>query len=222
MVDIDRICNRLADAGVAGVAQFRSKLTSNYGCEPVVMALLFEAKTALMFAGARCGVEMRESPDLEVTLGAHRLFVEVKHFRRKPQDDIDDERLRGATSLLLPYGDTHPAEGRDAWDQVADVACRKVHQYQRDVPNVLVINSSSPNCIDELIIPTAVNRIDKICRMEPDHGLRRLNGIVLVSEEVAVRRGIRNVHFFETMFPAIPLPKEIRAMLDGVNLWRGG
>lgn len=218
MVDIDRICSVLADGGVTGVEQFRLKLVNNHGCEPVVMSLLFEAKTALMFARARCGVEMRESPDLDVTLGAHRLFAEVKYFRRKSQDDIDDERLRGATSLLLPYGDTRPTEGEDAWDQVADVACRKVCQYQQGVPNVLVINSSSPNCIDEVIIPTAVAKIDEICRMEPDHGLQRLNGIVLVSEEVNVSRGVRNVYFFETMSPAIPLPKEVRAMLNGVRL----
>jgi len=221
MLDVESVCQCLAAAGVGGIDGFRAKLISNRACAPVFQDLLFEARTALMFARAQCSVSMRESPDLEVTLGAHRFFAEVTHFRRKRQDDVDDERLSEASSLLVPYGDTVPTEGSAAWDQVAAVACKKVLQYRPDVLNVLVINSSSANCIDEAIIPTAIDKIDEICRTAPDHGLRKLNGIVLVSEEVNVTRGGRNVHFFEGSRSAVLLPDEVRAMLNGIRLWFG-
>ena len=222
MIDIERLCQRLAAAGVLGIDGFRSKLVRNQGCAVVFQDLSFEASTALIFARAQCAVDMRESPDLEVTLGAHRFFAEVKHFRRKHQDSIDDQRLSAARGLLVPYGDTRPTEGSAAWDQVVAVACKKVLQYRPGVPNVLVINSSSANCIDEVIIPTAIDKIDEICRTAPDHGLRKLNGIMLVSEEVNVTRGGRNVHFFEGSKSAVLLPDEVRAMLNGIALWFGG
>jgi hypothetical protein len=221
MVDVESVCQHLAAAGVAGIDGFRAKLISNRGWAPVFQDLLFEASTALMFARAHCSVSMRESPDLEVTMGAHRFFAEVKHFRRKRQDDIDDQQLSEASSLLVPYGDTVPSEGSAAWDQVAAVACKKVLQYRPGVPNVLVINSSSANCIDEVIIPTAIDKIDEICRTTPNHGLRKLNGIMLVSEEVNISRGGRNVHFFEGSRSAVLLPDEVRAMLNGMALWFG-
>lgn len=218
MGDIDGLCCQLESAGVTGVAGFRTKLVDNRGCGVVLESLVFEASTALMFRSAGCSVEMRDSPDLEVTLGAHRFFAEVKHFRRKAQDDIDDERLAEATSLLVPYGDTVPTEGSAAWDQVVAVACKKVAQYRPDAPNVLVINSSSANCIDDLIVPTAIHEIDDICRTAPSHGLRKLNGILLVSEVVTFNRGVRSVYFFEAGEAVVSLPDEVKAMLNGIGL----
>jgi len=217
MGDIDGLCCQLESAGVTGVGGFRTKLVDNRGCGVVLESLVFEASTALMFRSAGCGVEMRDSPDLEVTLGAHRFFAEVKHFRRKAQDDIDDERLAEATDLLVPYGDTVPTEGSAAWDQIVAVACKKVAQYRPDAPNVLVINSSSANCIDDVIVPTAICNIDLLCRREPGHGLRKLNGILLVGKVVTFNRGCRSVHFFECSACGASLPNEVRAMLNGIE-----
>jgi hypothetical protein len=181
--------------------------------------LLFEASIAIMFRNANCSVEMRDSPDLEVMLGTHRFFAEVTHFCRKRQDDVDDAKLSAATGLLVPYGDTVPTEESSAWDQVVAVACKKVAQYRPDGPNVLVINSCSANSIDELIVPTAIDKIDEICRTAPDHDLRRLNGIMLISTEVNISRGVRSVYFFEAGEAAVSLPDEVKAMLNGIELW---
>jgi hypothetical protein len=69
---------------------------------------------------------------------------------------MDDARLLAASSLLVPYGDTLPTEGKTPWDEVVEVARKKVDQYRPDSPNVLVVYSCSANCIDETVIPTAI------------------------------------------------------------------
>jgi len=217
-VHIEAVCKRLLDASVSGIDLFRHKLKNNWKCEAVREALLLEAKSALMFTAADCQVRMRESPDLEVAFGGSIFFAEVKHFRRKLQDDLDDERLSKATGLLVPYGDTVPTEGSNPWEQVMAVASKKTPQYRPNVSNVLLINSSSANCIDDAIVPTAIDMIDALCQRQPEHELRKLNGIVLVAEEINLRRE-RNVHFFKTMFPATPLPEDVRVMLADIRFW---
>jgi len=163
MLDVDRVCRELTDAGITGVASFRKRLHANRGCKAVVEGLLLEARTAHMLRRSGCSVEIRERPDLEVALGDHLFFAEVTHFRRKVQDDLDEEKLRAAGDLLVKYGDTVPEEGRAAWDQLVQVANDKVAQYCVGSPNVLVVHSRSPNCIDDISAARAVSKIDSIC-----------------------------------------------------------
>jgi hypothetical protein len=129
---------------------------------------------------------------------------------------MDDARLLAASSLLVPYGDTLPTEGKTPWDEVVEVARKKVDQYRPDSPNVLVVYSCSANCIDETVIPTAICNIDSRCRADPGDGLRKLNGILLVSGELNASRGLRRVYYFECGVCAVTMPREVRKMLRAI------
>jgi hypothetical protein len=217
MVDVDAVCRELERAGVTGVDGFRKRLHDNRGCQAVVEGLLFEARTALRYRRVECAVEMRDRPDLEVTLRQHLFFAEVTHFRRKRQDDEDDARLLAATDLLVPYGDTTCTEGKAAWDQLVEVAGKKADQYRAGSPNVLVVNSCTANCIDEVITPTAICGIDSICRADPTSGLKKLNGILLITEEISLSRGGRSCYYFPCGLPAVAMPDEVAGVLHSIE-----
>jgi len=216
MVDVDGVCRKLDEAGVTGVSGFRKKLQDNRGCDAVVDGLLLEARAAMRFRQSGCGVEMGDRPDLKVASGGCVFFAEVTHFRRKLQDDVDDAALLAATDLLVPYGDTAATEGKQAWDQLVDVARKKVDQYRAGSPNILVAYSHSPNCVDEAIVPTSIASIESICRADLSDGLRKLNGILLVSEEINVSRGFRSAYYFECSECDVGMPGDVARMLRAI------
>ncbi|HWQ69608.1 MAG TPA: hypothetical protein VN494_06610 [Patescibacteria group bacterium] len=73
-----------------------------------------EALAAPMFAGSGFSVEMGDSPNLLLLRDGCILGAEVKHFRLKKQDEMDDARLRAADGSLVKYGDTLPSGGTTA------------------------------------------------------------------------------------------------------------
>lgn len=112
----------LQGEGIKGVQEYCEKLAPNWKTPAVYRDLLSEAYAALMFVRSSFGVTMRESPDLRLDRGGHTLGAEVKRFHRKLQDDIDDQRMQKG---FTRYGDTVPTEGKEGWEQVAEVAEKK-------------------------------------------------------------------------------------------------
>src|SRR4030042_1464672 len=176
---------------------------------------LLEGRAALMLRQAGFGVTLREAPDLALEFNSEQLYAEVKHFRLKKQDLIDNAKMSEPGNILVAYGDTVPLEGKPAWEQVYNVAKSKISQYKLHAPNILVIESSSPNCIDDLVIPTAVDVINKDVYSGKCPGLGKLNGILLVSDWFNISHK-RMVFFYPTGKPDVSLTSGILSLLDRI------
>lgn len=216
----DDLATQLRVAGVKGVDTFVLKLVQNSGVATVARDIRSEGLAAWMFAAAGFSVEMSDSPDLLLSLDGCCLGAEVKHFRLKGQDQIDDARLRAApaTGFLVEYGDTMSSEGKAAWDQVVSVADAKAHQYRSDTPNILVIHSSSSHCIGDGEVRTAANILNE--RIVPGGAppLLALNGLLLMSPEynVAARR---SVYFFELFHVRQKVASGVVEALRSIRKW---
>jgi hypothetical protein len=220
MFDIGRICMALDAEGAEAVAIYRDKLSANIRNEAVYQDFVYEGIAAFTFLQAGFHVRMHESPDLAVMWGSSMLLAEVKHFRWKEQDEID-ERLLGEVvnaGCLVSYGDTVPSEDSAPWEQVLAVAKRKTPQYREGFPNVLVIASSSTYAIDDAIMPTVVAMINEASRTPAGAGLRKLNGLLLLDRNFSLAHR-RNTWFFETDNAVIPLEERVRAALEGIRVW---
>ncbi len=214
---------------VKGVAEFINKVCPNAKVPENLESFLCEACAALMFRENGFSVTMRDRPDLLLEFNGTRIGAEVKHFLEKKQDVIDEKRLLTAgeqalvddLSVLVPYGDTWEAEGKRAWQEIVDIAQKKIPQYCEDAPNILVLLSSSTHCVEDSELSTAVNRInEKIVSTRPP-GLAKLNGILLVTiNEIKVSDGLRQVYFAPTQYPAIPLPRDIMEVLSAIRFCR--
>lgn len=220
MFDIERIYKALDAEGAEAMATYRDKLSANTRNKAIYHDLIYEGIVALTFLRASFGVKMRECPDLELTLDSSLLFAEVKHFRWKEQDEIDERMLGEAvkTGQLVTYGDTVPTEGIAPWEQILAVATRKVPQYRDGSPNMLVIASSSSHAIDDAIMPTAIAMINEISRTPSGAGLRKLNGLLLLSNNFSLINR-RSVWFFETDNAVNRLEEKVRATLDRILVW---
>jgi len=212
---ISNVCIDLEKAGVQGVPEYKQRLMDNSESTNFEDFLL-ECRAALMFRKAGFGVTLREAPDLALESNNEQLYAEVKHFRLKEQDLIDDAKMSEPGKTLALYGDTVPMEGEPAWEQVYNVAKNKVSQYKKNVPNILVVESNSPNCIDDVVIPTVVNMVgEAVCSGECP-GFSRLNGILLVSLGCYNISQKRNVFFFLTGKPDVPLTPEVLNLLSRI------
>lgn len=118
MFDIDRICRVLEAKGAEAVAIYRDKLFANIRNAAVYQDFISEGIAALTSQRAGFRVRMWESPNLAVTLDSSMLYAEVKHFRWKEQDEIDERILGEAIKVgcLVSYGDTVPTESSAPWE----------------------------------------------------------------------------------------------------------
>jgi len=215
---IDAMVERLRFASVLRVDVFEEKLTQNAGEMTVVRDLLAEGAAALMFASGGFQVEMSDCPDLLLEYSGQSIGAEVKHFRLKRQDEIDEARLAGVGDYLVEFGDALPIEGTTAWDQVADVAKRKAPQQRGDCPNLLVILSSSIGCIDGSAAMTAADVLNVAPARRACPQLSRLNGLMLMSAEFRFASQ-RSVHFFDLSPSNLELLSDARAALGGIREW---
>ena len=204
--------------------EYCEKLAHNWKTPAVYRDLLSEAYAALMFARSGFEVVMRESPDLRLDYNGQVLGAEVKRFHRKQQDDIDDQRMQ---KEFTRYGDTVPTERKEAWKQVGEVAVKKSSQLWAGLPNVLVIESSSPNCVKNIEILTAVNSLGDQNARGIVGDIGRLNGIVFISLDYFMNLEYnvsqqRSVYFFEARQASVPLPSELRQALEAITEWRTG
>lgn len=221
LMSIDQICSVLSEKGAEEVASYRSKLTENSGNAEVYEDLVYEGVAAFNFLLAGFGVRMRESPDLQINLHNSLLFAEIKHFRWKMQDELDELNTRESMKKghLTTYGNTIPTENKAAWDQVVAVARKKTSQYKDSSPNVLVLASSSNYSIDDAIIPTAIHIINETCGTQTDIALRKLNGVLLFSSDFSGKQN-RNTWFFETDNAFNGLDENIRTRLNEIRVWQ--
>jgi hypothetical protein len=212
------LISRLRAAGATGVDEYSFKLKANENNEETFHDLLFEGKGALMFLDHRWHVELRDSPDLKLQIAGELLYAEVKHFRRKEQDQKDEDAMRAATDELVRYGDLGKAEGFEAWEQVLMVARRKAGQYVEGAPNILVIESSTISL--ELIASSAAHAIDEACG-SGDLRLCRLSGLVVVDASGWMNvRTQRDVEFCKTSHAAVPLSENLCRALEDIRSGR--
>ena len=220
---------KLEKTSINGVKEFIERVYLNAKVSKNVESFLCEACAALMFWENGFLVTMRDRPDLSLELNGMRIGAEVKHFYRKQQDAIDEERLLKAGeqalvddhSVLVSYGDTRETEGKTAWQEIVDVARKKINQYWEDAPNILVLLSSSTHCVEDSELSTAVNKINEEIVSAQMSALTRLNGILLVTlNEKNVSGGFRQVYFASTQYPAIPLPRDVIDTLSAIRFCR--
>ena len=211
----------LASEGVVGVEEYCEKLRSQSHNPDGYMDLLAEGYSALTFARSRFRVTMRDSPDLKLELNSTTIGAEVKRFRRKVQDDIDDKQMQEEEDHLILYGDTLLSEGQKAWEQVEDVVKKKCLQLWSGTANVVVILSFSSNCIEDVEVMTAVHAISESQTSDSYGELSRLNGVVFLSLAYNISRA-RNVYFFECNGPSVPLPKRVKQALAEITRWSMG
>jgi hypothetical protein len=211
---IARCIDALRAAGATDVDQYKQRLRSNANQPDVLEDFLLEGRAALMFLRHGFKVAMQERPDLRIELHGEVVYVEVKHFREKEQDLVDEKAMRRAAGLLVRTGEVLESEGAEAWEQMLNVAMGKADQYASDAPNVLVIESSSPSL--ELMLGTAVGNYDQQVLKCRDIRLRRLSGIMLVQTEWVTCGEGRNVYFCPTRDAATPLSARMTAALSSI------
>ena len=211
----------LEEAHVEGIPEYIKRLQDNSNNCENFQDVLLEGRAALMFSQAGFDVTLRETPDLALRLNKEKLYAEVKHFRLKRQDEIDDAKMSDPNCCvdefgpyLVQIGDTVPLEGKSAWEQVYCVAIKKAKQYVEHAPNILVIESSSFS-IDDVIIPTAINMINEDVRSGKCLGIDKLNGILLSWDWDNISQW-RNVFFYCTSNPAVSLGREVSSLLDKI------
>ena len=194
---ITSMCIRLEKAHVKGVPEYIEKLRANANSANFEDFHL-EGEAAIMFSKAGLDMTMRDSPDLAVRFNNEQFYAEVKHFRLKKQDQ---------------YGDTVPP----AWKQFYDVAEKKIKQYKEHAPNILVIENSTDH-IEELDIPTAIDRINQDVRSGKCPGFAKLNGILLITLYWYNISQKRRVYFRPISNPAVSLNRELFFLLDDIRL----
>jgi hypothetical protein len=214
---INRICAELERQGVQGTPEYKQKLMDN-SASADFKDFLLEGKAALMFRKAGFDVTLREAPDLALEFNGGQLYAEVKHFRLKEQDSIDDAKMSEPSDELIPYGDTVPLEGKPACEQVYNVAKRKIRQYKQNAPNILIVESSSPNCIEDVDILTAVEMVNDAVRSDQCPGFGRLNGILIISLKSDNISQKRNAFFYPTDKPDVLLTPEVVNLLSSISL----
>lgn len=216
---ITRWIAQLRAEGATGLEQYEQKLRSNAknpDVFDVLCDLLLEGRAALMFLQNGFRVAMRESPDLQVELGKEIVYVEVKHFREKEQDRVDEKAMLEATDLLERIGDLTESEGAHAWEQITNVAIRKASQYMSGAANILVVESSSDSL--ELMLGTAVHQYDDQVLKSDDLRLRRLSAMMLINTRWIGLREPSNVEFCPTAHATVPLSKTLTSALTRVRI----
>ncbi len=176
---IGQLVAQLRGKGAIGVEQYEQKLKNNVRNIAVLDDLFFEGQAALLFLNNGFKVTLRDSPDLKIELANEVVYAEVKHFREKEQDRIDEKAMSAATVFLVPIGDTTPTEGSAVWEQIVEVAISKADQYVMNAPNILIIESSSDST--SLTLSTAAHNYNDEVRKTSDPRLRRLNALMLVN-----------------------------------------
>jgi len=214
----------LEKANVKGVPEYIKNLQA---ISDSLEDFRLEGKAALMFAKVGCSVTIRERaepPDLALKFNNEQFYAEVKHFRKKEQDRIDDAKMSDPNCCvdefgpyLMPCGDTFPLEGKHAWEQVYNVAKDKIAQYKEHAPNILVVESSS-DCIDDTTMGDAIDMINEDVRSGTGPGFAKLNGILLITVDGYNISKWRNAFFYRTSNPAISLSRELSGLLDNICL----
>jgi len=217
-LDIHQTLKPLRAQGIRDVHRLETKLAQNALEPSVVEDLLAEAHAAFMLATGGLDIELSDRPDLIIHWNGQIVGAEVKHFRLKGQDTVDDVRLKEESDFLVEYGDTMPSEGRAAWEQVAAVVLKKAEKAKPGVPNLLVIQSSSTHCIEETQVKTAVSFINQPNVRKTYPTLARLNMLIFMSRNFNLNAQ-RSVFAFDLNSPEVPSPSPVHAICHGIREW---
>jgi len=211
----ERMRATLTSRRVSGVDSYWSRLKSNARDSEVVWDLLAEAQTAATLAASGFSVALRDAPDLDVSIEGVPFSIEVKRFRRKRQDHIDEARFAERRGAVIPYGDTTDTEGAPVVDQLLQVAATKASKLPFDRPTVLAVHSASPHCVEDLEVRDAASRLYE----NQNHGGNiRWAGILFFSRSTSCIEH-RNVYFFETAGQPT-LPRAAATALNEIKEWR--
>jgi|HubBroStandDraft_6_1064221.scaffolds.fasta_scaffold205089_1 hypothetical protein len=203
---IEHAVSTLRSAGARDVDDYEHKLQQNAPNPTQVINHLSEARVALMFLENGAQVTMRDRPDLKVEWLGELFYAEVKHFRRTPQDELDEAALKGANGDFVAVGDPGLR-----YKEMCAVARKKKNQYIENALNILAIDSSSDAILPaDAMARSAAAEYDNELRKTPqDLALQRLNGIMLISAWGSVGSNLRNVAFASTKH-ALLWPRDYR------------
>lgn len=176
---VDQLVAQLRNKNAIGVEQYEEKLKNNIKNIDILNDLLFEGRAALMLLSNRFKVTLRDRPDLKLESDNEVVYAEVKHFREKEQDRIDEKAMKETKDYLVPIGDTIETEGLAVWEQIVGVAIGKADQYIINAPNILIIESSSDSTA--LTLSSAAHEYNDRVRKTNDQRLRKLNALMLVN-----------------------------------------
>jgi len=209
---------QLRRKGAIGVEQYEQKLKNNIKNIAVLDDLFFEGRAALLFLNNGFKVTLRDSPDLKIELDNEVVYAEVKHFRKKEQDRIDEKAMSEAKGLLVPIGDTTATEGPSVCEQIVEVAISKGDKYVMNAPNILIIESSSDSTSLNLS-SVAHEYNDKVLKSN-DPRLRRLNAFMLVNVGLYGfgASGPRNTEFWPLSHVDTPMSYRLISALFDIQL----
>jgi len=215
---VPHLIGRLRKEGITGLEDYEQRLGASTPAMENLKDLLFEAHMALMFSHYGFKVTMRDKPDLEIELDNETAYAEVKHFREKEQDRVDEKAMRDSEDLVpvgILLGQPCP------WQQIAKVAIAKAEQYVEDAPNLLVIASDS-NAVNGCVFSTGVHLYNQeVARSGANSPLRRLNAFLLVNMVCDEWTGsdFRNVYFCPTAYAAVPMNTSLVDALTSIRRW---
>lgn len=204
--------NVLTDGSVENVEEFLNKLSSNKKVQGNFDDLRAEGDAAHLLAIHGFRVKMRESPDLLVQYEDCSFFAEVKRFRRKEQDFIDEKNMMVAEDELVRIGDTTETEGSLPWQQLINVIMKKVAGYHEAAQYILIIVNDSDNCVWSMDVTTALNQLMEI-QAESESDFHTLSGILFI-DCVYNFRERRQIYFLPG---PDPLPEKVVAALNQIT-----
>jgi hypothetical protein len=216
---ISHLITQLDKEGITGLKGYEQRLKANIAVMGNFKDLLFEADAALMFSRHGFKVTIQEKPDLRIELDGEVAYAEVKHFREKGQDRIDEKAMQ-CSEDLVSVGNLVPSEGDEAWQQIVKVAIRKAKQYVDNAPNLLVIATDS-NSVNGFCLSTAVHLYNEQAAKSNDLCLRKLNALMLVDmvNELWTGSGSKNVFFCQTACATAPLSAKLVHALANIQRW---
>ena len=211
---------RLADAGVRGLEVYREKLRQNARSPMRLLDLSCEGQAALLFSRYRWQVMMRDAPDLALELDGETLYAEIKHFRRKKQDDLDEARMSQAVDELVRIHDVTETERKNAYAQIAEVARAKDYYQTIGGASLILVIVSSTECL-ELMVETgsAAREYEDAC--SAGSYPRKLGAIMMINPSINVRNGPSNIEFSKINARISPLREEHLRALEHIRLDQG-
>lgn len=202
----------LAEDSVESVEDFIKKLSNNASVQGNFDDLRAEGEAAHLLANNGFKVKMRESPDLQLQYADHGFFAEVKRFRRKEQDLIDERNMEDAGDELVRIGDTTESEGSLPWQQLISVIMNKLRNYHETGQYILIIVNDSDNCVWNMDVITALNQLMET-EAEPESNFQKLSGILFI-DCIYNFREQRQIYF---LLGPDPLPEEVTIALDRIT-----
>ncbi len=187
------LLKKLKEQKIGNIEAYEKRLIDN-SSEPDTLKDFFqEGFAALTLSENNFEVTFSERPDLKVKYEDCAFNAEVKHFRLKKQDVIDDKRMTDEEDFV-EYGNTKPSEGDEAWCQVYNVLKKKDEILPSDNPGIIILISSSIHCVEDSEVKFAVNKIDEEI-YKKKRNISPLNGVLYIGKWYNLKQPERYILF---------------------------